>query len=226
MRLEDIFSAELLAQIKARIDEVNANEPNKAKHVRLVDLSDGGYVSADKYTDKTGSLSGQISDLQAQIKKRDEDMADLSAKLTAAQADASKLSDAQQALAGLQTQYESDKQEWKKKIDRQAYEYDIRERANALKFTSNSAKRDFIAQALGKDFKREDGALLGYDDFVSKYRESDPGAFVTDEPDAGKKSPTIVAPAGSHEPQKKKMSLSQLMAAKNENPNLEINFDA
>ena len=161
-----------------------------------------------------------------QIKKRDEDMADLSAKLTAAQADASKLSDAQQALAGLQTQYESDKQEWATKIERQAYEYDIRERANALKFTSQSAKRDFISQALGKGFKREGDALLGYDDFVSKYRESDPGAFVADEPDVGKKSPTIVVPSSSHEPQKKKMSLSQLMAAKNENPNLEINFDA
>ena len=226
MKLEDLFSPELLAQIKARVDEVNAAEPNKAKHVKLVDLSEGGYISADKYNDKTGSLSGQISDLQAQIQKRDSDMADLSAKLTAAQADASKLSDAQQALTGLQTKYESDKQEWAAKIERQAYEYDIRERASALKFTSQSAKRDFINQALGKGFKREGDALLGYDDFVSKDRESDPGAFVADEPDDGKKSPKIVVPSSSHEPEKKKLTLSQLMIAKNENPNLEINFDA
>ena len=226
MKLEDLFSPELLAQIKARIDEVNAAEPNKAKHVKLVDLSEGGYISADKYNDKTGSLSGQISDLQAQIQKRDSDMADLSAKLTAAQADASKLSDAQQALTGLQKQYENDKKDWESKIERQAYEYDIRERANALKFTSQSAKRDFINQALGKGFKREGDALLGYDDFVTKYRESDPGAFAADAPETQPNTPTIVLPNGSKKPDGKKMSLTEIMKAKNENPTMEINFDS
>ena len=225
MKFEDLFSLELLAQIKARIDEVNAAEPNKAKHVKLVDLSEGGYISVDKYNDKTGSLSGQLSELQEQIKKRDEDMASLSMKLTAAQADASKLSDAQQALTSLQTQYESDKQEWEKKTQRQAYEYDVRERANALKFTSNSAKRDFIAQALGKDFKREGDTLLGYDDFVAKYKESDPGAFAVDTPEPQPNAPTIILPNGSKKPDGKKMSLVDLMKAKNENPTMEINYD-
>ena len=126
MKLDEIFSPELYAQIKARIEAVNAAEPNKAKHVKLVDLSEGGYISADKYNDKTGTLSQQVADLQGQLAQRDTDMTDLQTKLTAAQADASKLSDAQQALAGLQTKYESEKQEWATKIERQAYEYDIR----------------------------------------------------------------------------------------------------
>ena len=223
MKLDEIFSPELYAQIKARIEAVNAAEPNKAKHVKLVDLSEGGYISADKYNDKTGTLSQQVADLQGQLAQRDTDMTDLQTKLTAAQADASKLSDAQQALAGLQTKYESEKQEWATKIERQAYEYDIRERAGTLKFSSQSAKRDFINQAMDKNFKRDGDALLGYDDFVSKYRESDPGAFVAEEtkPD----SPTIVLPGGSPKPDNKKMSLSELMKAKNENPTMTIKYE-
>ncbi len=225
MKLDEIFSPELYAQIKARIEAVNAAEPNKAKHVKLVDLSEGGYISADKYNDKTGTLSQQVADLQGQLAQRDTDMSDLHTKLTAAQADASKLSDAQQALAGLQTKYESEKQEWATKIERQAYEYDIRERAGALKFSSQSAKRDFISQAMAKNFKRDGDALLGYDDFVSKYRESDPAAFVAEEPEAKPGSPTIVLPGGSPKPDGKKMSLSELMKAKNENPTMAIKYE-
>ena len=44
MKLEELLGADLYAQVKAKLDEVNANEPDKLKHVRYADLSEGEYV--------------------------------------------------------------------------------------------------------------------------------------------------------------------------------------
>ena len=44
MKLEDLLGKELYAQVQAKLDEVNAKEPDKLKHVRYADLSEGEYV--------------------------------------------------------------------------------------------------------------------------------------------------------------------------------------
>ena len=71
--------------------------------------------------------------------------------------------------------------------------------------------------------------LMGYTDFVAKYQENDPGAFVKETPAADQKpadpTPTIVLP-GKSNPSLHKMSLAEAMKAKNENPNMEINFES
>ena len=45
MKLNELRSPELYAQVQAEIDKVNAGQPDKTKHVRFADLSEGGYVS-------------------------------------------------------------------------------------------------------------------------------------------------------------------------------------
>ena len=49
MKLEDLLGKELYAQVQAKLDEVNAKEPDKLKHVRYADLSEGEYVGKGKY---------------------------------------------------------------------------------------------------------------------------------------------------------------------------------
>ncbi len=50
--------------------------------------------------------------------------------------------------------------------------------ADALKFTSESAKKAFLSDLAAKKLPlQDDGKLLGFDDFVKSYKESDPGAF-------------------------------------------------
>ena len=88
MKLNELLSPELYAQVQARIDEVNKDQPDKTKHVRFADLSEGGYVSAEKFTAQVEARDKQIGTLQEQIKQRDTDIADLNTKLTAAQGDA------------------------------------------------------------------------------------------------------------------------------------------
>lgn len=64
MKLEELVGAELYAQIKEKLDEVNANEPDKLKHVRFADLSEGEYVSKLKYEDLVTQLNGKDTELK------------------------------------------------------------------------------------------------------------------------------------------------------------------
>lgn len=200
MQLKDILSPELYAQVQAAIDAQNAAETDPTKHIRFADLSEGGYVSAAKYKSKTEGYASQIADLQAQITQRDTDMEALRTQLTAAQADASKLPDVQNSLTGLQTKYETDRKDWEARAARQQYEFMVREKANSLTFTSSAAKRDFIRTANEAGFKVDGESLLGYEDFVAKYKTDNPGAVSDPEtaaPTPAPATPAVVLPSGS-----------------------------
>ena len=50
--------------------------------------------------------------------------------------------------------------------------------AAGLKFSSESAKKAFLADLSAKKLTlQDDGTLLGFDDFVKSYKQADPGAF-------------------------------------------------
>ncbi len=72
MKLEELLSKELFEQVRAVIDAANANEPDKLKHIRYTDLSEGNYVSKEKYsaleTDK-GNLAEQLKTAQGLIEE-------------------------------------------------------------------------------------------------------------------------------------------------------------
>nr|DAG33673.1 MAG TPA: minor structural protein [Caudoviricetes sp.] len=61
MKLEELLGTDLYAQVKAKIDEQNANEPDKLKHVRYADLSEGEYVGKGKYDSEIEKLNAIIS---------------------------------------------------------------------------------------------------------------------------------------------------------------------
>ena len=49
MKLEELLGEELYKQVQEKLDAVNTNEPDKLKHVRYADLSEGEYVGKGKY---------------------------------------------------------------------------------------------------------------------------------------------------------------------------------
>jgi hypothetical protein len=161
-----------------------------------VNIADGSYVSRDKFNDKVGALTQQVTDLTGQITQRDTDLSTLQTKLTEAQADSGKLAEVQAAFSGLQTQYTADKEAMEQQMRRQSYEFMVREKANQINFSSAAAKREFIRDAIAKDFKVDGETLLGYEDFLTKYKADDPTAFAQtkelDVPDP--KKPDIVLP--------------------------------
>lgn len=230
MKLSEILSPELYAQVQAEIDKVNAGQTDKTKHVRFADLSEGGYVSVDKFNAQVNGLNQQVKDLQGQITQRDTDISGLQEKLTAASADASKLAEVQTQLTGLQAKYTKDQKDWEAKTAKQRKEFMVRERANGLKFSSDAAKRDFLGQANVKDFQLDGETLIGYNEFFDKYKAENPTAFVEEKPadpppaDPPAPKPTIVLPGNSGGAPSGK-SLVEMMKAKNANPDMVVSFD-
>lgn len=193
---------------------------------KVVNIADGSYISRNKFDDTVNGLKTQVADLQGQIAQRDTDLEGLNDKLTAAKADAGKLTEAQKQLTALQTKYDEDSKAWEAKNAQQAYEYAVRTAAGKEKFSSTAAQKMFVEEAIKQGFKMDGETLMGYTDFLAKYKAEDPGAFAAEAP-APKDpdpAPTIVLP-GKSNPAPKKMSLSEAMRMKNENPDFKVNFD-
>ena len=185
-----------------------------------------------KYESQIAQYQGQVTDLQGQLTQRDTDLSGLQTQLAAVQADAGKLTEYQQQLTTLQNNYDREKKAWETKTAQQKREYAIKAKAAELKFSSASAKRAFIHDAIkAASIKLDGDDLLNYGEFVEQYKTSDPGAFIQEqaakEPEPQPEpqpQPQIVLP-GKSTPAKKKMTLSEMMKAKNANPNFRIEWD-
>lgn len=167
-------------------------EKVKAAGMNLVDLSGGGYVAKGKFDAK----ADELKKVNEQLAARDNDLKALNEKLTAAQTDAGKLKEAQDALTAAQAQYAADRQQWEADTAKRAYESAVRLASAGLKFSSGAARRAFEADAIAKGLPMEGDKVLGLDDYVKSYRESDPGAFAVETPPATANPtppPTIVA---------------------------------
>lgn len=115
------------------------------------------------------------------ISTRDNDLATLQKQLADAGVDKTKLDELTTQLATLQTTYETAKTDYEKQLLAQKYEFLVKDNVNALKFTSNSAKKAFISEVMQKNLPVQDDRLLGFEDFVNAYKEQDAGAFITED---------------------------------------------
>ena len=189
---------------------------------KFVDLTEGQYVSRQKYDDDISTRDTQITTLNSTIQTRDSDLATLQQTLTDA-GDIAALKQASQDLAELRQKYDSDTKAYQRQLRQQAYEFAVTEYVNGQKFTSKAAKNDFKNQMIAKKLQFEDGKLIGADDFKAIYAQSDPDAFVADTPAPTQApTPTFVQPTSSPAPSKP--TLTQLMQMKNEHPDAIINF--
>lgn len=88
MKLEELLGAELYAQVKAKLDEVNGKEPDKLKHIRYADLSEGEYVGRNKHEALQAKFDSQAQELVsaneliAELKKGTKGNEDLQGKIT------------------------------------------------------------------------------------------------------------------------------------------------
>lgn len=127
------------------------------KKMKLADLSTGGYVGKEKFD----ALSAEKNGLET------------------------RLADANKKLEGYDPEWKQKAEQAKAAADEQVQavqrSFALKEQAAGLKFSSESAKRAFMADLEAKKLPIQDGKVLGFDDFAKSYRESDPGAFLPDE---------------------------------------------
>ena len=58
--------------------------------------------------------------------------------------------------------------------------YALERKASGLKFSSESARKAFIAEAKAQNFAMKDGEILGFDDYVKTFKAADPSAILPD----------------------------------------------
>lgn len=184
---------------------------------KFVDLSEGHYVSKQKYDDEISQRDNRINDLNTTIGTRDADLANLQQTLKDA-GDIEALKSASQDLADLQKKYDKETKQYQAQLTKQAYEFAVKDFANSKNFTSNAAKRDFIQSMLAKNLNLEDGRIIGAEDFVQIYSKDNADAFVVKEeskPNPNPK-PKFATDTGDKKPEK--LTLSDMMRMKNEDP--------
>ena len=147
---------------------------------KFVDLSEGGYVDKQKYTDDLQARDTRISTLDDTIKAREGDLATLKKQLETAGTDATKLTDLNNQFSDLQKKYDKDTKAYEKQLKDQAYKFAVTEFANGQKFTSQAARRDFINSMLAKELQVENDVIVGASDFMAAYAKDNADAFVTE----------------------------------------------
>lgn len=90
-----------------------------------------------------------------------------------------------------ETKYNTDTQALKDQLAAKEYDYSVNDAVTGLKFTSESARKAFVADLTAKKLPVQDGKLLGLDDFVKEYQTADPNAF-----DSGDPAPRVVSKTG------------------------------
>lgn len=147
------------------------------KNYKTVAELNGVKTKLDNLTTERDALKSKYDE---DIATRDEDLKKLQKQIEEAGTDAEKLKTTIAELDSLKQTYESDKQKYEDELMKQKYEFAVKEKANSLKFTSNAAKKSFINDVIATGLKMKDDTLLGFDDFVTKYKEEDAGVFVVE----------------------------------------------
>lgn len=163
MKLEELLkdAPDVLKAVTDAIAKVNEGETDKLKHVRFADLSEGGYVSKDKYTNLETDLSGKTSELEKANNLIEE-----------LKKSAGKDEETQQKI----TAYETEIADLKKENAELKTE-------NALKFAlvaAGAVDVDYLvfkAKEKGEIKLGDDGKIKGEDDLISGLKTQHPTMF-------------------------------------------------
>ena len=154
-----------------------------------------------------------------------------------------------------QQKYETDTKSLQEKLDAQATEFAARTYLAGYQYTDDLVKDAIYAKFMAKAFRRsEDGKFEGADSWMEEMQKTYPGSFAASNPaadpagtppagggtpapnspsgapagapPAGKPRPWFAPPAGpSGTSGGKKMTLSEMMAFKNDHPDAKIDFE-
>lgn len=162
--LKEILGEELYSQTKEKVDSYN--QEHKDKPMKLVNLSEGNYVSKEKFDSKEteiGNLKTQIEDANNEIQSyKDMDIDSI-----------------KKSAEDWETKYND-----LVKAQDEAQKKSIRnERTNAffngVEFASESARAGVIAQFNEKDFKydEKEQKFQGASEWLEELKKNDVGAF-------------------------------------------------
>lgn len=165
--LKEILGEELYSQSKEKVDSYN--QEHKEKPVKLVNLSEGNYVSKEKFDSKEteiNTLKTQIDDANKEIQSyKDMDIDSI-----------------KESATNWETKYNDLVKEQEEAKEKSIREERTNAFFNEVKFASESAKAGVIAQFNQKDFKydEESQKFLGANEWLEDLKNKDTGAFLSE----------------------------------------------
>ena len=135
------------------------------KHVRYADLSEGNYVSREKYTTlqtESNTYKTQLADANKEIKSyKDMDIDGIKKRAD-----------------DWERKYNDDTAALNKKLDDQKKSFAAERYLDGQKIKSPLAKKSILADFLAQDMKfRDDGTFEGAEEYMKKVREQYPDDF-------------------------------------------------
>ena len=188
---------------------------NADKEIKIVNLSEGGYVDVKKFNAKTDDLATAQKQME-ELNKEIQALKDLDAE------------GLQQRLTDLQARYDTDMQEMQAKAAERERSYAEDTFLRGYKFSSEPARREIARQLHEKNLQLENGVLLGAKDYIDSLiaDEAYAGTFVVEEPkpaeDTKKKPMFAGGTGGGTKKGAKTMSLSEKMRFMAEHPDTDI----
>lgn len=132
----------------------------------------GDYISKAEHEKKLGKVEAERDQL-----KKDYD----AAKTTLEGFEGKDFDKLTAEIAEWKKKAEDSEKEYKAALQKRDYSDALKEAGKDLKFTSTSAQKAFFAELESNPLQMRDGKILGFDDFVKSYKETDEGAFVKEE---------------------------------------------
>lgn len=229
MTIKDIFMEAEGPLTLEQFEEIVASKGGK-----FADLSEGNYVSVAKHEAEINSLERQIETLTNQVEQRETDIQEMTVQLQQANNAEDALNEVYARLNALQEKYNADAEAYEEQLSKQAREFAVKEYAATKEFTSEAAKKYYIEQLVKSedvDFNRK-GELEGMEEFDARFAEENANAFYTKPELPEQKLPEPETPKpkflgqtpGAQKPENTKLSLSEMMQAKNENPDMNVSF--
>lgn len=131
----------------------------------------------DEQVQKVFAMNG------ADIERKNQTIATLTAERDTAR---TQLGEANKKLEGYdpdwKTKSENAARQARQQVEALQSDFAAQSAVSGLKFSSESAKKAFLAELKAKKLTLQEGKLLGFDDFLADYKKTDPGAFASGYP--------------------------------------------
>lgn len=177
-------------------------------------------ATIDQKDQQITALTTERDGLKTQVADRDKDIADLKKQ-------SGNTDELNKKLTDLQTKYDTDTKDLQGKLDAQARSHAAEKFYGNVEFTSAFARKAAVDEFMAANLEFKDGAYVGADDFLKSQREKNPDAFKApaEPPKEPDPKPKFTDPNPQPAKPKTKLSLTELMQKKNENPNTPVKFD-
>lgn len=164
MNLQELLGDELFSQVDAKIQEHNKGIEDKLQQVRFVDLSEGGYVSKEKY----GELDTAKKGIEKQLKEADdtiESYKDMD------------IEGIKKSAADWKKKYDEDTQKLNQQIEADRKAFAAERYIAGQKIKSPLSRRAILQEFLAQNLEFKDGAFTGADEYMEKVRKQYPDEF-------------------------------------------------